>query len=70
MAPRNAGLVKEVQELKEKNTKLQDSYNALLARLEAIESNQRRAANDDEDTEEEEEENNEEVQEEQVDPEE
>ena len=70
MAPRNAGLVKEVQELKEKNTKLQDSYNALLARLEAIESNQRRAANDDEDTEEEEEENNEEEQEEQVDPEE
>ena len=54
MTPRCAGLVKEVQELKEKNAKLQDYYNALLARLEAIESNKRRGKNDDEDTKEEE----------------
>ena len=68
MAPKTAGLAKEVQELKEKNAKMQDSYNALLARLEAIKSNQRRIENNDADTKEEEEEeeekNNEEEQEE------
>lgn len=70
MAPRNAGMARKVQELEERNTRLQESYNALLARLEAIESNQRRTADTDDDSEEEEE-NNEEVQEEQqVDPEE
>ena len=70
MTPRNAGTAREIQELKEKNTRLQESYNALLAKLEALESNQRRAADEGVDSEEEEEtqkDGEEEVEEEQVD---
>ena len=55
MPPKNASTTREIQELKEKNKRLQESYNALLARLEALESNQRRAIDEGVDSEEEEE---------------